>query len=85
MPYGGDLAAGLTNLLNEVKMPQLTIQPVTRPLRKLRLRSIPRAEIINSYHLLTMKDDGIIRVRTKKLGLELFHFWMKRLLNKAQL
>ena len=24
MPYGGDLAAGLTNLLSEVKMPQLT-------------------------------------------------------------
>ena len=34
MPYGGDLAAGLTNLLYEVKMPHLTIQPVTRPLRK---------------------------------------------------
>jgi len=52
MPYGGDLVAGLTNLLYEVEMPQLTIQPATRPLRKLRLQSVPHAEILNSYHLL---------------------------------
>ena len=56
MPYGGDLVAGLTNLLYEVEMPQLTIQPATRPLRKLRLQSVPHAEILNSYHLLFSRD-----------------------------
>jgi len=35
MPHHGDLITGLTNLLYEVAMPQLTIQPATRLLRKL--------------------------------------------------